>query len=81
MIQRIIRIPQVPKIRKPKLGVRKLKGGYILWSNLYGNQATHFVGCTESLSAENSSCNCKKIRTTFDARPIICISSTNEGKT
>ncbi len=70
-----------PKIQKLKLGVRKLRRGYIKWSNPCGNQATHFAGCTESFSAKNSSCNCKKIRTTFDARPIICISSTNEGKT
>jgi len=49
-----------PKIQKLMLGVKKLRGGYIEWSNPYGDQATHFVGCTESFSAENSSCNCKK---------------------
>ncbi len=45
------------------------------------NQATHFVGCTKSLNAENCYCNCKKIGTTFDAGPTVCISFANKGKT
>ncbi len=44
-----------------------------------GNQATHFVSCTESPNDENSCYNHKKIGTTFDAIPTICVSSTNEG--
>jgi hypothetical protein len=33
------------------------------------------------LNVENSYCNCKKTKTTSDAKPTICISSTNEMKT
>jgi len=53
----------------------------INWFNPYGNQFTHFVNYTKSLNASNSSCNHKKIGNTSEARPIMCISSTNEGKT
>jgi hypothetical protein len=52
------------------LRVRKLGGSDIKWSNPYGNETTHFVGCTENPNAENSSCNHKKTITTFDPRPI-----------
>jgi len=54
----------VPKIWKPKLGIRKLGGNDIKWSNPCGNQTTHFVGYIESPNVKNSSCNHKKIGTT-----------------
>ncbi len=47
-------------------------------SNPYRNQATHFVGYTESLNDKNSCYSRKKIGTTFDVRPTICVSSTNK---
>jgi hypothetical protein len=34
----------VPKIQKPKSGVRKPEGSDIKWFNPCGDQATHFVG-------------------------------------
>jgi hypothetical protein len=71
----------VPKIQKSKLGVRKLKWIDKKWSNPCENQATHFVAYIESLNTKNFSCNHKKTRTTFDTRPIICISPTNIKKT
>ncbi len=71
----------VPKIQKFKLGVRKPWGSDIKWSNIWGDQATHFVGCIENLNASNSSYNCKIAITTFDAGPTICVSSVKEGKT
>jgi hypothetical protein len=71
----------VPKIQKPKLGIRKLRRSDIKWSNPYGDQVTHFTSYTKKFNAKNSYCNHKKTRTTFDAKPIICVSSTNKGKT
>ncbi len=61
----------VPKIQKLELEVRKLGGNDINWSNRCGDQSTHFDGCIENLNVENSSCNNKKIRTTFNARPTM----------
>jgi len=45
------------------------------------NQATHFGGCIENYNVNKSSYNCNKTKTTFDARPIICVSFANEEKT
>jgi len=42
---------------------------------------THFVNCTKSPNAPNFSYNCKKSNNTSRARPIMCVSSTNERKT
>jgi hypothetical protein len=42
---------------------------------------THFINCIENPNVPNSSCNRKKTSNTSDARPIMCISSANEGKT
>jgi len=71
----------VPKVQKPKLGIRKLRGSDLERSNPCGDQAAHFIGYTESPNAQNYCCNCEKTRTTSYARPTICISSTNKGKT
>jgi hypothetical protein len=43
------------KIRKPR--VKKIRGSDIMWSNLCGNQVTHFINCTENLNGKNSYCN------------------------
>ncbi len=69
------------KLKKPDLKVKKLRKRDIEWSNPYRDQPTHFVGYTESLNVENFCCNCKKIITTFNAGPTICISSVNKRKT
>jgi hypothetical protein len=69
-----------PKIRKPNLGVKKPRRNDIEWSNPWRNQATHFVGYTKSLNANNFY-NCKNTIATFDVRLTICVSSTNEVKT
>jgi hypothetical protein len=68
-------------MQKPKLGIQKLRGSDIEWSNPYGKQITHFIGCIKSPNVKNYFCNCKKIGTTFDAKPTIYISSTNERET
>jgi hypothetical protein len=62
-----------------KLGsrVEKPRGNDIEWSNLGENQTTHFVGYVESLNTKNSYYNYKKIRTTSNARPILCVSLAN----
>jgi hypothetical protein len=65
-----------PKIWKPELRVKKWKGSDIEWSNPYGNQVTHFINYIEK-----HYCNRKKIRTSSNARHIICISPANKGKT
>ncbi len=65
----------VPKIQKPKLRVKKPRESDIKWSNPCGDQATHFNDCTKILNLENFSYNHKKIITTSDARPTICVSS------
>jgi hypothetical protein len=57
----------VPKIWKPKSGIRKPRGSDIKWSNLLGDHATHFDGYTESPNVNNSSYNRKNARTTSDA--------------
>ncbi len=75
MIQRMVWIPLVC-LKSEKLGGSDLKQ-----SNPYGDQVAHFVGYTKSPNAQNSCCNCKIKRTMSYARPIICVSSTNEGKT
>jgi hypothetical protein len=67
-----------PKIWKLKSKVRKSGKSDREWSNPYGNQATHFTGCT---NAKKISCNCKNVRTTYDARLNICVSSNKEKKT
>jgi hypothetical protein len=41
-------------MRKLELGIRKLGGSDIKWSNPYEEQTTHFVGCIESPNAKNS---------------------------
>jgi hypothetical protein len=69
------------KIQKLELGVRKLGGNDIKWSNLCGDQVTHFVGYSKRFNVKNFYDNHKKTRTTFDANPIMCVSSTNERKT
>jgi hypothetical protein len=66
---------------KLKLGIRKLKGSDIEWSNPCGEQTTHFIGCTENPKVKNSCCNHKKIGTTFDAKPIIYVLFANEKET
>jgi hypothetical protein len=71
----------VPKLQKPKSWIKKLKGSDIKWSNLYGNQATHFANCIESPNANNSSYNYKNVRTASNVGPTICLSSAKEGKT
>jgi hypothetical protein len=63
------------------LKIRNPRGSDIEWSNPCGDQVTHFIGYIERPDVENSSYNCKKTRTTFDARLIICVSFANEGKT
>jgi hypothetical protein len=63
------------------LKIKKPRRSDIEWSNPYGSQVTHFVGCIENPNVENSFYNCKKIRTTFDAKPTICVSFANEKKT
>jgi hypothetical protein len=70
-----------PKIRKPESRIKKPGGNDIKWSNPYGNQAIHFVGCIESLNANNSSYNHKNARTTSNVKPTVCVSSAKEGKT
>jgi hypothetical protein len=60
--------------------VRKLRGSDIKWSNPYGDQITHFIGCIKSLNVEKIYCN-QKIVTSLNARPIIFVSSANERKT
>jgi hypothetical protein len=57
-----------PRIQKLNSHVRKHGGSDINWSNPYGNQATHFVGCTECLNISNSSCNDKKKGNAFEAK-------------
>jgi hypothetical protein len=71
----------VPKIQKPESEVKKRIRSDIKWSNLCGDQVTYFVDWTKNPHVENSCYNRKKIRTTFHARHIICVSPTNEGKT
>jgi hypothetical protein len=52
------KIPTItPKIRRSDIGVKKLKGSGINWSNPYGDQATHFVDYMKSPNAPNSSYN------------------------
>ncbi len=69
------------KIQRLDLGVKKLGISDIDWSNPYGNKATHFIGCIESLNAVNSPCNHKKIGATSEAIWTMHVSFTNEGKT
>jgi hypothetical protein len=52
----------VPKIRKLELEVKKLRGSDIKWSNPSGNQATHFVNCTQSANVDNLYCDRKNIK-------------------
>jgi hypothetical protein len=51
---------RTPWIQKLDLGVRKPGGSDIDWSNFCRDQATHFVGCTESPNVPNSFYNRKK---------------------
>jgi hypothetical protein len=69
------------KIWKPKSRVRKLGGNEIEWSNPWGFQTTHFTDYIERPNTNNYSYNRKNVGTTFDARPIICVSSAKERKT
>lgn len=50
-------------------------------SNLYANQATHFITWMESQNVTNFAYNCKNANITFETRPTICISLTSEEKT
>lgn len=59
-----------PKIRKPKSRIKKLGRSDIQWSNSCEDQATHFIGCIESLNAKNSYCNYNKIETTSNLSPF-----------
>jgi len=70
-----------PKIQKLELGVKKPRGSDIEWLNLCGHEVTHFVGCIGSLNVDNSSCNHKNVKTTFNMKLIIFVSSTKERKT
>jgi hypothetical protein len=70
-----------PKIQKPKSRIRKLGRIDIEWSNPYGDQATHYIACIESLNANNSCYNRKNARTTSDVEPTICVSSAKKKKT
>jgi hypothetical protein len=66
---------------KPNSRVRKLGRNYIEWFNPCGDQTTHFDTYIENPNVDNSSCNHKNVRTTFDAKPTICVSSAKERKT
>jgi hypothetical protein len=71
-----------PKIQKPKFIIRKPRGSDIEWSNLVETKLNTSLAALKALSnVNNSSYNHKNTRTTFNVGPIICISSTNEGKT
>jgi hypothetical protein len=61
--------------------MKKPKGSDIKWSNSYGDQTTNFISYTKSPNTKNSCYNHKKIGTTSNARPTICVSSTSQGKT
>ncbi len=61
--------------------VRKHGGNDMDESNPYGDQTTHFINWVESLNATNSTYNRKKMGTTFETWPTICVSTTNEGNT
>jgi hypothetical protein len=63
------------------LSVKKLGGSDMDGFNPCGNQMTHFIGWVKNLNVVNSTCSCKKVATTFEIRPTICVSSTSEGKT
>ncbi len=73
--------PMHPKYKHLNWELKKLKGSDIEWLNLCGHQVTHFVGCIRSLNVDNSFCNHKNVKTTFDMKLIIFVSSTKERKT
>jgi hypothetical protein len=70
---------KAPRIQRPDLGVKKFKGSDINRSSPYGDQATHFIDYIESLNTPNPSNNLTS--NTSRARPTMCVSSANEGKT
>jgi hypothetical protein len=59
------------------LGVRKPSGSDMDKSNPCGDQTTHFIDLMECLNVANSTYKCKKMGTTFETRPTICIFSMN----
>ncbi len=61
--------------------VRKFGGSAMDGFKCYGNQMTHFVNWMKNLNVVNSACNGKKVGTTSNIRPTICISSMSERKT
>ncbi len=61
--------------------VKKHGVSYMDESNPYGDQTTHFINWMESPNATNSTYNHKKMGTTFETWPTICVSSTNERNT
>ncbi len=69
------------RIQKLDSSVRKPKGSGIDQSKPCGDQAPHFVYFTKSPNALNSFCNCKKPSNSSKARPTMCVSFANEGKT
>jgi len=72
---------RAPRTQILDSNIKKPKGSDIDWSNPCGDKATHFVNCTESPNLLNFSYNRKKVGNVSKARPTMCISSTNEGKT
>jgi hypothetical protein len=82
MTQQMMWIPLVhPKYKNPESKVRKPRRNDIEWSNLWGDQATHFTSCTKRPSVDNSTYNCKNVGTTYNVGPIICVSSSKKMKT
>ncbi len=59
------------KTKKLDSRKRKPKGSDINQSNIYGDQATHFVSCIESPNPPNFLCNRKKVGNMFEARPTM----------
>jgi hypothetical protein len=71
----------VSKIRKLESWIRKPWGNDIKWYNIWGDQTTHFISSTKNLTANNSSCNYKNAKITFDVGPTICVSFAKKRKT
>jgi hypothetical protein len=70
-----------PKLQKLILNVKKPKGSDMDKLNHSRDQATHFANSVENLNVANFACNHKKASITYNTRPKICVSATNEGKT
>ncbi len=71
----------MPKIQKPKSGIRNQRGNELKWFNFLGDQTTHVDGYTKSPNANNSFYNHKNAITTSDAGLAICVSFANKRKT